>query len=290
MASGAPDRTGLKLYKRRLWNAAFEKNWPLYPYAVEETQRDAAIRFSERKSPRTLVVLFLSGELVYQCDDLVEFHLRPGHLALIPAGSDYSFYTTESKNYRKLVLEIRGSLLFASCEALGLGHPIHMPLPPAVFSALERKIRELEGLMASNDKALAPETLSKFHGLLTWLSMLLDEGQAKKSFPVAKAKSLLEIFSLDGDGISSAAKELGLCRASFNRLFKREAGISPLRYVIQSRLEKAQRLLSCSNLPLKEIALRLGYSNQLYFSTAFKKRYGVSPKAFRRKALPMDAD
>jgi len=47
-------------------------------------------------------------------------------------------------------------------------------------------------------------------------------------------------------------------------------------------MEQATRLLAGTGLPIHEIAERVGYVSQHYFSTAFKKMFGVSPNQYRR--------
>ncbi len=67
-------------------------------------------------------------------------------------------------------------------------------------------------------------------------------------------------------------------------LFKitgRTLDLSPQGFVTQMKMELAVQLLNHSDYPLKYIADRLGYSTPYAFSKAFRKRYGVSPGAFR---------
>jgi len=59
--------------------------------------------------------------------------------------------------------------------------------------------------------------------------------------------------------------------------------MSPQAYRIAARMEDAKRLLESGSMPLKEISARLGYASQLYFSSDFKRRFGLSPKAYRVK-------
>jgi AraC family transcriptional regulator len=48
------------------------------------------------------------------------------------------------------------------------------------------------------------------------------------------------------------------------------------------RLEKAQELLGGTDLPLAEIALATGFSDQSHFSRRFRDHLGTTPSAFRR--------
>ena len=54
-------------------------------------------------------------------------------------------------------------------------------------------------------------------------------------------------------------------------------------FVINRRLEEATYLLGDHMLRIKEIARRVGYEDEFHFSRLFKKKYGVSPKFYRKK-------
>lgn len=73
-----------------------------------------------------------------------------------------------------------------------------------------------------------------------------------------------------------------LSRCHFARAFKHSIGAAPHCYVMHRRLEKAQQLLADTELPLAEIALATGFSDQSHFSRRFRERLGASPSEFRR--------
>ncbi|MEI2582906.1 AraC family transcriptional regulator [Scytonema sp. PRP1] len=68
---------------------------------------------------------------------------------------------------------------------------------------------------------------------------------------------------------------------SFCRWFKRLMGLTPHQYIIQCRIERAKFLLTYTQLPIVEIALRVGCSSQSNFTALFRKLVGMTPKAYR---------
>jgi YesN/AraC family two-component response regulator len=90
------------------------------------------------------------------------------------------------------------------------------------------------------------------------------------------------------------AEELSLGRLSrsfrvhptyLTRVFKKHKGKAPLRYVQELRMNEAKRLLRTRpELGIKEIAGSVGYSDQSYFSRAFRKSTGYSPQEYRAGA------
>lgn len=84
--------------------------------------------------------------------------------------------------------------------------------------------------------------------------------------------------------LESIASELSMSAFHFAHLFKRTTGLSPYRYVIELRLERAKSLLRSTELPITEIAQRVGYWNNSHFAVAFHRATGVTPRDFRRNA------
>lgn len=69
----------------------------------------------------------------------------------------------------------------------------------------------------------------------------------------------------------------------FCRLFKEETGKNFSNYLVDIRLNKSVELLKNTSMKVYEIAELVGYSNLSYFSTSFKKHFGVNPFDFRNK-------
>ena len=107
------------------------------------------------------------------------------------------------------------------------------------------------------------------------------EGSAKGELDRLKATvSWMEAHLAEGMTIPALARRAGLSERNFYRRFHAMTGTSPANYILQARLRKAAGLLkrdpegSC-----RDIARRCGFKDPNYFSTAFRKRYGASPKA-----------
>ena len=83
-------------------------------------------------------------------------------------------------------------------------------------------------------------------------------------------------------GVTVLADRVHISAQYFGQLFMEFAGKSASEYIIQVRMEKARNyLLTRPDLEIMEVAQKVGYRSASYFSTAFKKYYGVSPSKFR---------
>ena len=81
--------------------------------------------------------------------------------------------------------------------------------------------------------------------------------------------------------MGAVSRRAGTSISTFYHLFKRVTGVTPNAFFIRARMRRACQLLREPGLSVKEVAARLGYSDQFYFSRIFKSVVGVSPRAFR---------
>jgi AraC family transcriptional regulator len=82
--------------------------------------------------------------------------------------------------------------------------------------------------------------------------------------------------------VGEIAGELGVHPVHLARRFRAAFGLSPGEYLRRCRLDRAQRMVGRSAAPLAEIAATAGFADQSHFNHAFRKRFGVTPSAFRR--------
>ena len=77
------------------------------------------------------------------------------------------------------------------------------------------------------------------------------------------------------------SSELNYSISYIQYVFKKEANTTIKAQIIKTRLSKAKHLLSHSQISITDIAFACGFSDSNYFSTAFKNKYGISPKSYR---------
>ena len=87
---------------------------------------------------------------------------------------------------------------------------------------------------------------------------------------------------LDQDlSLAELAQQSGLSPFHFARLFRQATGESPHQYVVNRRIETAQRLLKETDLPLSQIALMTGFSSQSHFTRTLTSHLGQPPRQYR---------
>lgn len=85
---------------------------------------------------------------------------------------------------------------------------------------------------------------------------------------------------------AALARRFGFSESGLARAFRLHHGMALFDYVALARAERARALLEEGRLSVTDIALDVGYGHTGNFSTAFKRRYGMSPVAYRKMARP----
>ena len=83
--------------------------------------------------------------------------------------------------------------------------------------------------------------------------------------------------------VKSVADKVQIDRTYLYRLFKEETGFSVIEYINNCRIGRACTMLNNTNVQIKDVALSVGFSDQLYFSKVFRKLKGITPTEYRKK-------
>ena len=81
--------------------------------------------------------------------------------------------------------------------------------------------------------------------------------------------------------VDGLAHELTMSRSSFQHLYKKMFGVTPINDVITGRTEHAKYLLGSTDYTVTHIARMCGYSSDIHFMRQFKQRTGVTPSEYR---------
>lgn len=125
--------------------------------------------------------------------------------------------------------------------------------------------------------------------MLLKLSRMLSSGSCGKSrsltqrnFIFTQIRSRIFTMPESVQGIEEMAKEAGMSRSGFQHQYKKIFGVSVMADVISGRLDRAKRLLASTDLTIREISEKCGYSNEYNFMRQFKERDGKTPTEYRK--------
>lgn len=98
-----------------------------------------------------------------------------------------------------------------------------------------------------------------------------------------RVRERVDDLSTPSPTVGELAALAGVSERHLLRLFRARGGTSLVEFLRKARLQKATRLLTDTDLALKEIAHQLGFSSHASFATAFRRDTGAAPSAFRRE-------
>ncbi|MGV1793095.1 helix-turn-helix domain-containing protein [Rhizobium lusitanum] len=84
-------------------------------------------------------------------------------------------------------------------------------------------------------------------------------------------------------GLGELAEIVNVSRFHFARIFKQSTGMTAMTFVEQCRINKAQSLISETDVSLAEVALITGFADQSHFTRRFRRLIGSTPAAFARE-------
>jgi AraC family transcriptional regulator len=100
-------------------------------------------------------------------------------------------------------------------------------------------------------------------------------------------KELMHTRLSEDISLDELAAEAQLSPYHFTRMFKQSVGVPPSVYLTQLRMEKACELLALTDLPITDIASKIGYSSSQVLARVFFKYQHMSPTDYRRALKPM---
>jgi AraC-like DNA-binding protein len=219
--------------------------------------------------PHHQVVLALEGRLDMEIGGR-EGRVDGSHGALVPAGMLHAF-TGVGQN-RFVTLDIGKSSDAAPLRLLSAGQP---------FFAVSRAVEHLLAYVETRRDALGRDA----DHVAPLLAAALAESGADVQAPdaVLKAMAFIRRAYARPIGNRDVARAAGISTSRLQALFQQWLGQTPGRALGEIRLECARDRLAAGAEPIVEIALGVGFSEQSAFTRAFRRRFGESPAAYRRR-------
>lgn len=144
------------------------------------------------------------------------------------------------------------------------------PFDPDMLKALvESQLRNMEEVRRKLNEGVLPKDVADK------LSM------QDRHFMDELYRLMDEQICMEGLNISTVCGEMHVSRSKFNYKMKALTGMTPSSYFRLYKLNRAAQLLKTGECNVSEAALRTGFDNISYFSTVFKKQFGVSPSEYK---------
>ncbi|MDF9841619.1 MULTISPECIES: helix-turn-helix domain-containing protein [unclassified Paenibacillus] len=109
-----------------------------------------------------------------------------------------------------------------------------------------------------------------------------DNRKAKQSRTSALCQNYIFNHLYEEITLGRLAEIAGLNPSYLSHLFKKETGLAVSDYIQHERIEEAKRLMELPGITLSDIAIRLHFNDQSYFTKVFKKFTGMTPRQYRK--------
>ena len=220
----------------------------------------------------------ISGKGGFRSGSTKETLLKPDWVWYYPAGATHDYQPRGGFfHYRWLSISGPGA------SSLFSGLDIHPGLnyggacPHHLFSLVELNLKPV------SSRQIRMRALAAAFQILTQISP--GQHPSVHGSMVEEARSLIDDGFADSQfNVEKAASLLGVHRGSLSRAFSQAYGIAVSQYISQCRVRHAIVLLKTTSLPIREIALKSGFSSHEYFSRVFLEHTGITPATFRAQA------
>ncbi len=175
-------------------------------------------------------------------------------------------------------------------EGYGSGADLYLAKPTSI-EELEAAIKALARRLPTKVPAAPP---GKAAGAAGGLAVLDQAGRCSASgpglTPEQRSRERLrrlhdDLMRMEGKlpTLEALAARVGLCARRLNDAFAREYGLPIHAFVTDRRLTAAYASIRDTDIPLKQLASRLGYAHVNHFNAAFRKKFGLPPGQLRRE-------
>lgn len=244
--------------------------------------------YIKRTNSNMFIYEYVTEGLGYIEHNGVTYKVQAGDFFSISTGLDYSYYSDKITPFKKIWFCGDGKLM----ECL---HKTYFSDSPIII--IDKDYREdIENIhnaliRFSNSSNDYLEISTLYINLMTKVYMDKKDNPTKQIIAEYISTNEKAIFirnyiddNLTVDlSLEQLCQQLYITKVQLIRLFKREYGITPYAYYLEGKLEIAENLIINTNMQIREIANRVGYNDEYYFSHTFKKNKGYSPTYLRHK-------
>ena len=203
------------------------------------------------------------------------FYPKKGDSYFLQAGRSQLYYSDKDDPWKKHFINVSGTLVEHLAKGYGLSDVSH-------YENLDLRSELLRIIELAKDEntcntpaliAILNEMFLKMHSHIRSSDGLSQLGAQMKDFLNTQITGKFRIDLL--------CRHISKSESQTIRLFKQMFGVTPYAYVLDQKISFAKKLLSDTSLSIKQIADKLCFTDEYYFSNVFKKKTGLTPSQYR---------
>ncbi len=240
------------------------------------TYCDGTYRVIRENSPFYLFEYIIKGRGYVKVGDS-SFVPGEGDVYILHGGSSYEYYSSADDPWTKTWFTMTGDLAPHLIQVYGLSG-VHHVQKVQVRPYFEKLMNILK---YPHPGGRFDETALLFHELLIHIASAAARSLPDHSPASLEIRRYLDSRIEEPVRLAGLSERFGKSPSQIIRLFKKEFHTTPYEYLMNLRIETAKHLLHNTNCSVKEIALRLQFADEHYFSHYFKSRVGLAPTKFK---------
>lgn len=253
-----------------------EQDRPFYIEMAGITYPDPGYHIVRERSYIHCFEYVIDGEGIVQVDRQINYPCK-GDLYILPKGRSHDYFSSPQNPFEKIWMNVSGSLCDELIHVYGLTGVLIVNQIDA-YSIFREFLDVCENKDLSLDEIYMQCSLI-FHKLMIKISAHLatERNACDTSATASEIKSYIDRNIYEHLNIETLSRQVNLSSSQINRVFKKTFGMTPYDYILSRKISAAKLLLKNTNLTVKEIAYKLNFADEHYFSNVFLRKTGVRP-------------
>lgn len=250
------------------------------PFVLDSTgitRRDPDYRIVRSERSRYFVLeCILAGRGHLFCDNR---HIQPGpgDVYLLPPDLPNEYYTVAADPWEKIWFNVSGVLVQSLVEAYQLQNSVLFRQCP-----LEEEFRKAIAIIAEHRPGAGEAFALSMHKIIA----LMHRHQRNMTFErgrklAVSVRDYLHAHWRESPTLEQLGGQIERTPEQTLRIFRKEFGTTPMRYLAELRLNFARQYLLNTDYTLRTIAEEMGFRDSYYFAAWFKHQTGIAPGRFR---------
>lgn len=262
----------------------FKDEFPINIFAVGESFWYDDCFFERATSEITAIEFVVSGYGVLE-NNGKKYDIGPKDVFLLRKGTHHKYYNTKNSTLHKIFITLTGELPEILLNQYLPGHDY--VYHNCELEELFRNIYESSKKYKNNYSGLVDDMVPEIMRLIIAVSHCAsnDKKDIASLMREYLDSQIYKAFSLD-----TMCKKFGYSKNHIINIFSKRYNITPYQYFTTKKLETVKLYLTNTNHSISEIAEKMSFSDQQYFSSWFKSLCGISPSKFRSNCVNGNCD
>ena len=251
----------------------------MYPFYITEygkTYRNIPCYQLRMDSPIGCAQYVISGSGIIICNQNI-YTVQEGDTFLLPEKANQIYYSNPDNQFERIWINFKGELAQTLLDIYNLNGMVVFKNTNTldIFTEIHEKCKALH-----NPTEYKNQTSQLFLKLIQFLSDN-KKTEKKTNSEIEQIRAYIDCNITKNIKISDIAQNFSFSQEHIIRIFKKYYGITPHRYILESKIRLAMIMLKTTDMRIDEIAEKLSFSDSHHFSTQFKKVVGYKPSLYR---------